>query len=140
MYIDKYIESNHVKYAENTIQDEDISTIESILQMKIGPQLKHYLVHYGCLKFRYFSTNKLNPNNIEQSNLISETIKFHKKYTNTKGYIVLRQQNSMTYALIDSNDNICYFDIIKDTFIYTDIKLYKYIIDCIDDVKVHLYG
>lgn len=128
--LEKFISNNQVLFTKNLVSQEIVEEIENIISVKIGYQLKEYIIKYGFLSFKHVELYGINSKQGVNSDMIKTTLMLHEQYVNTKSMIALENRGDGEYILVDKNDNTYEIDTSIDSNIRPLNKdLFNYIID-----------
>lgn len=128
--LEKFISNNQVLFTKNLVSQEIVEEIENIISVKIGYQLKEYIIKYGFLSFKHVELYGINSKQGVNSDMIKTTLMLHEQYVNTKSMIALENRGDGEYILVDENDNTYEIDTSIDSNIRPLNKdLFNYIID-----------
>lgn len=106
-----------------------ISEMENLIGVKVGPQLKEYLLNYGYLAKNDIEFNGLVANLGMDSDICRSTISLHNHFKETNNMIKLENAGDGDYYLVDCEDNIYRFCPSARIFEKTNMKLFEYILN-----------
>ena len=118
MKLDEIVNKYDVDYTKNLIVESQIGEIESALEVKIGVDLKEYILKYGYLGYEYVEFYGIYSIMLLKSDMVTQTQYLHKYFAKTISYIALENLGEGEYAVVDSNDRVYVYiselDQIKD--------------------------
>lgn len=129
MELKDFIKNNNVDYSFNRISESFLLEIESIVGVKIGEQLKDYILHYGYLGYEHIELFGVNNAQKTDSDMIQRTLFLHKRFDNTKGLIAIEDQGDGDYYLVNSEDAVYRFIAGSKELLVTNMKLNEYILN-----------
>ena len=89
MKLDEIVNKYDVDYTKNLIVESQIGEIESALEVKIGVDLKEYILKYGYLGYEYVEFYGIYSNMLLKSDMVTQTQYLHKYFAKTISYIAL---------------------------------------------------
>lgn len=133
MKLNKFIEENAL-FSNSLISINEVKKVESIIGMKVGQQLKEYMVNYGYLIYEGIELYGITARQeVEDSDIVKQTLYLHKYFPSTKGYIAIENQGDGDYYLVDSRDTVYEFISEEGKLKSTGLKLFNYITQRFDD-------
>ncbi len=128
MTVSEFVRNNKVRFTYSTIKENEIPTYEKSMGVKMGEQLKEYIVEYGFLAFCYVEMFGINDIRQMKSDMIMETEFVHDMSDKAKNLIALEDQGDGDYFLVDSEDNVYRFIPALDELTPMNVKLYDHIL------------
>ncbi len=109
MELNDFIKTHNVDFSYSRVDESFITEMERILDVKVGEQLKKYIIDYGYIGYEYIEL--FGVNNIQgiKSDMIQQTIFLHEKFDATNGLIAIEDQGDGDYYLVDSEDAVYRF-------------------------------
>lgn len=104
-----FLKNNDVISTKNLIDERAFKGIEKELQVKLGKQLKRYILTYGFLSYEYIELFGINSKQGLNSDMIKNTKYLHEKYPCTCPFVAIENAGDGDYILVDNNDNIYEF-------------------------------
>ena len=132
MDIFDFVCKHDVDFAAQLPNTDLIDKVELAIGVKIGNQLKQYLLEYGYLGFESIEFYGVNSKQGLSSDLVKQTIYLHKYYSNTKDYIALENCGEGDYAMVDSFDNVYIYQTEDNKLKITNKSLFDYILSRFD--------
>lgn len=126
------MDDTHLSYSIYRIEKKEIPTVEKILGIKVGKELKEYILDYGYISYEFIRFFGIKKKQMKQSDMILKTKWLHNNFSKTKNLIAFEEQKNGDLYLIDSNDKVFCFIADDDTLIPLDICLFDYIIKRFD--------
>lgn len=123
-FVDKY----NVEKSKNLIDNNQINVIEKILKVKLGNELKNYILNYGYLAYKNIELYGVNSKQGVNSDMIKQTIYLHKYFPKTCNYVAVENQGDGDYYLVDSADNVYRYVSEQDRLVSANLKLFDYIL------------
>ncbi len=122
MELEKILENKNVDYLKNEqlIIESDILTVENELGVKLGKQIKEYLLKFGYLAYKHVEFCGINKNMLLNSSMIKETKYIHEKDEIFEKYVVVMSIDRHDFYLVDSKDRVFHL------IIETDIIKFEY--------------
>ena len=105
-----------------------VNQIENTIGVKIGDQLKQYLLEYGYLGFESIEFYGANEKQGLSSDIVKQTIYLHNYYSITNDYIAFENCGVGDYALVDSFDRVYIYQTEDNKLTITNKTLFKYIL------------
>ena len=136
MTIDEFIKNNKVTLTFNRITEADIPHYEELLGVKIGPQMRAYLLNYGLLMYKYVRFFNINTVQGDNSDMVDETVFIHKQFPKTQGLIAFEDQGDGDYYLVDSEDRVYNFLDGNNEIVDTGLTLNEYILKRFESVQL----
>ena len=126
MELGKILENKEVDYLkeEQLIDERDILTIENEIGVKIGKQLKDYLLKYGYLGYKHIEFCGISKKLFLNSSMIIETKNIHNREEIFEKYIVVMSIDGHEFYLVDSQDRIFHLIIEADIIKFDYLGLY----------------
>ncbi len=128
--LDKFIADNDVLKTNNLINIEFLKKVQELTGLKMGEQLKTYILKYGFLIFKSMEFYGINSRQGMKSDFITQTTYLHNFFPLTKNFYAIGNRGDGLYILVDSNDNVFEFDSTNDLIIDTKEILNNYILNC----------
>ena len=128
MVYKKFIEKSNADYAKHLINKEELEQIQSDIAMTFGIQLQEYILAYGYLGFEEVEFYGINSKQMENSDLISQTLYLHKYFDKTAKYIAFENLGEGFYILVDSKDCMFSYSSEEDSLVNLNIDLENYIL------------
>lgn len=111
MTLKDFVEQHdEVEKLENMVTETFLQKVEEILKMKIGNELKSYILNFGYLALEYVEFYGINPDQGFDSDLVTQTLYLHKYFPQTCNLIAFENQGDGDYFLVDENDKMFEFD------------------------------
>ena len=129
MTLFEFIQSNVVDFSFNKVGEDFIPEMEKHLGMKVGAQLREYILKYGYLGYKFLQFNGVNNTQRLKSGMITSTEKLCANFPEASGYIILESKGDGVYALTDSEDNMYIFSLDDKKPVSTGKKLFDYILE-----------
>lgn len=129
MEIQNFIDNYSVEYTTNRISSEDIKIYENEMNVKMGNELKKYLLLYGYLALNHIEFYGINCQQMLQSDMVKQTKYLHKYFSITCKFIAIENMSDGKYALVSSDDFIYEYSTENDELKNTGLKLFEYIVD-----------
>lgn len=104
-HLTDFIHNNDVISTKNLVDKLACKEIERDLQVKLGQQLKKYILTYGFLSYKFIELFGVNSKQGLNSDMIKNTKYLHEKYPSTCSFVVIENAGDGDYILVDSNDN-----------------------------------
>ncbi len=129
--LNQFIELNfdNIIKAKNTPNENLQFIIENALKLKLGVQLKEYIVYYGFLIFKHIEFYGVNDVECENSDMIKETITARELFNLPHEFVIIETVEDSGYILCDTKDFIYEFDVLSKTLEDKDIKLEEYLLN-----------
>lgn len=128
MELKDFIKKNNVDYSYNRVSDSFLPEMESIIGVKIGEQLKGYILNYGYLGYEFIEFFGVNNAQKINSDMIRRTVYLHEQFDITRGLIALEDQGDGDYYLVNGEDMVYRFIADSKELFATDLKLNDYIL------------
>lgn len=109
MKIDEFIENHNVDYSYNRVNEIFLPEIEKKVGVRVGEQLKRYIMNYGYLGYKHIELFGVNSSQGFESDMIKQTLLLHKWFDATKNLIALEDQGDGDYYLVDETDMVYRF-------------------------------
>ena len=109
MNLREFINSHNVDYSYNRVNETFLSKMEGLVGVKIGEQLKNYIINYGYLGYKHIELFGVNNSQGIASDMIKQTLLLHKRFDVTKSLIVIEDQGDGDYYLVDETDMVYHF-------------------------------
>ena len=129
MTLDEFIKRNNVTSTSRLVNETVLDEIEKNNGLSFGKQLKKYVLEYGYLSYKHVELYGINSNEIEDSDMIKQTLYIHKYYPITRGFIALENQGEGDYYIVDENDNVYEYDSELAELSNKNIKVFDYILN-----------
>jgi hypothetical protein len=110
--LNNYINNHKSEFEINGEQSLDaLSEIENIYNLKIGNQLKYYLLNYGSITYKSMELYGLGFNDDDYYLNIATRTKFlNESFGLPEGYFVVENMGDGAYIVVDINDDIFLFE------------------------------
>lgn len=128
MDIRDFLDANPVLSSKNTITMEQVAKVESIIGVHFGPQLVKYLVDYGYLAYEYVELYGVNPVQMLESDMVTQSKYLHKYFPKTANLVALENRGEGDYYLVDAEDNVFEYISELDKLESAKCKLFDYIL------------
>lgn len=109
MNLKEFIMSHDVDYSYNRANETFLSKMESLVGVRIGEQLKNYIINYGYLGYKHIELFGVNNSQGIDSDMIKQTLLLHKQFDVTKSLIAIEDQGDGDYYLVDETDMVYRF-------------------------------
>lgn len=109
MNLKEFIMSHDVDYSYNRANETFLSKMESLVGVRIGEQLKNYIINYGYLGYKHIELFGVNNSQGIDSDMIKQTLLLHKQFDVTKSLIAIEDQGDRDYYLVDETDMVYRF-------------------------------
>lgn len=109
MNLKEFIMSHNVDYSYNRANEAFLSKMESLVGVRIGKQLKDYIINYGYLGYKHIELFGVNNSQGIDSDMIKQTLLLHKRFNVTKSLIAIEDQGDGDYYLVDETDMVYRF-------------------------------
>ena len=129
MTLKEFIKIHDVDYSYNRVNESFLSEMERVLGVKIGKQLKDYIISYGYLGYEYVELFGVNNSQLTNSDMIKRTVFLHEKFESTRGLIALEDQGDGDFYLVDCQDMVYRFAVGSNKLTKTNLTLEEYILD-----------
>ena len=128
MNIKQFVLNNAVDYSNALINEDFLQKVESTIGIKMGQELKEYLLQYGYLGYEFIEFYGVNSRQNLKSDMVTQTLYLHKYFPQTQAYVAIENQGEGDYYLVDSQDIV--YEIIseKNTLNNTKLKLFDFIL------------
>lgn len=127
MKLYEFIENHDVDYSYNRVNETFLPEIEKKVGVRIGEQLKRYILNYGYLGYKHIELLGVNSSQGMASDMIKQTLLLHERFDTTKNLIALENQGDGDYYLVDETDMVYRF-IPDNNISKTGIDLDDYIL------------
>jgi hypothetical protein len=97
------------EFSSNRVNIDFLSRIEEELGIVLGEQLKHYILEYGYLAFKFVELFGITDNQKLNSDMVMKTKFLHNNFSCTQGFVALEDAGDGDFFLVDSQDNIFEF-------------------------------
>lgn len=128
MLLIDFINANDVDYSYNRVSEDFIPEIERKLGVKIGFQLREYILKYGYLGYKHIELFGINNHQGLKSDMINKTVLLNGCFEKTKGMVAIEDQGDGDYYLIDEKDHIYRFVEANNEIVPQDVDLFEYIL------------
>lgn len=128
MNIKQFVLSNAVDYSNALINEDFLQKVESTIGIKMGQELKEYLLQYGYLGYEFIEFYGVNSRQNLKSDMVTQTLYLHKYFPQTQSYVAIENQGEGDYYLVDSQDIVYEFISEKNTLNNTRLKLFDFIL------------
>lgn len=128
MTLDEFIQNSDVDYAFNRVSEDFICKIEEKLGVKLGSQLKRYILEYGYLGYKHVELFGVNAYQKFKSDMLAQTIWINDHFKQTTGLIAIEDQGDGDYYLADSSDRMYRFVAANNELTPQNIDLFEYIL------------
>ena len=120
--------NNAVDYSNALINEDFLQKVESTIGIKMGQELKEYLLQYGYLGYEFIEFYGVNSRQNLKSDMVTQTLYLHKYFPQTQAYVAIENQGEGDYYLVDSQDIVYEFISEKNTLNNTKLKLFDFIL------------
>ena len=127
--VEKY---EDVDFSTKRVSDSELETILKQYDLKMGPQLRTYVLNYGYLGCRNVEFYGVNAIQKEKSDMFVQTEYLHKYFDLTKNFIAFESKGEGDYVLIDEKDEMWLFDLEEKKLTKLNKILYEYIEETFD--------
>lgn len=127
--VEKY---EDVDFSTKRVSDSELETILKQYDLKMGPQLRTYVLNYGYLGCRNVEFYGVNAIQKEKSDMFVQTEYLHKYFDLTKNFIAFESKGEGDYVLIDEKDEMWLFDSEEKKLTKLNKILYEYIEETFD--------
>jgi len=127
--VEKY---DDVDFSAKRVSDSELGTILKQYDLKMGPQLRTYVLDYGylgCKNVEFYGVNAIQK---EKSDMFVQTEYLHKYFDLTKNFIAFESEGEGDYVLIDENDEMWLFNSEEKKLAKTNKVLFEYIEETFD--------
>ena len=127
--VEKY---EDVDFSTKRVSDSELETILKQYGLKMGPQLRTYVLNYvslGCRNVEFYGVNAIQK---EKSDMFVQTEYLHKYFDLTKNFIAFESKGEGDYVLIDEKDEMWLFDSEEKKLTKLNKILYEYIEETFD--------
>lgn len=128
MNIKQFVLSNAVDYSNALINEDFLQKVESTIGIKMGQELKEYLLQYGYLGYEFIEFYGVNSRQNLKSDMVTQTLYLHKYFPQTQSYVAIENQGEGDYYLVDSQDIVYEFISENNTLNNTRLKLFDFIL------------
>ena len=128
MNLEEFVKEKNVKFCEHLISQEYLHTVEAILGVSFGPELKTFVLEYGYLFYEGILIFGINTVQLLDSEMVKLTMFIHERYPQTKGLIAVEDQGEDYYCLVNDKDEVFDFDTESEKLTSRSIKLFDYIL------------
>ena len=128
MNIKQFVLNNAVDYSNALINEDFLQKVESTIGIKMGQELKEYLLQYGYLGYEFIEFYGVNSRQNLKSDMVTQTLYLHKYFPQTQAYVAIENQGEGDYYLVDSQDIVYEFISEKNTLNNTKLKLFDFIL------------
>ncbi len=135
MDLDSFVKDHNVDYSNDRVNESFLSEIEKLLDVKIGEQLREYILNYGYLGYKHIELLGINNLQKMDSDMIQQTLFVHKHFSITEGLIVVEDRGDGDYYLVDGNDMVWRFIADSRTLSTLNIKLAEYILARFSEIQ-----
>ena len=104
-----FIKDNCAEQSNNPIEVSTLKDVEEAVGVKLGEQLKEYLLKFGYLAYKYVELYGVNSKQQLNSDMVINTTNLHENFPCTCSFIALENIGDGDYILIDSNDYVYEF-------------------------------
>ncbi len=134
--LESYLKIIDFDSSRNLVTEDFIKNIESKCGVKIGIQLRKYLLKYGYLGYRFLEFYGVNSKQGLESDLVKQTLYLHKYFEITKPYYSFANEGDGEYILINSDDKVFSFDSDFKKILSKNILLEDFIIESFKQVDM----
>ena len=127
MNLKEFIMSHNVDYSYNRANEAFLPKMESLLGVRIGKQLKDYIINYGYLGYNHIELFGVNNSQGIESDMIKQTLLLHKQFDVTRNLIAIEDQGDGDYYLVDETDMVYRF-LPENNLYETGLSFYEYIL------------
>lgn len=124
-----FIKSNEVDFTKNLVTENELNEILIQSNIKIGSQLKAYILTYGYLGYESYELYGINSKQKTDSDMISQTKYLNKYFDSSIGFIALENLGEGSYILVNSEDQIFILETENNTMKSKNMKLEEYILE-----------
>lgn len=124
-----FIKSNEVDFTKNLVTENELNEILIQSNIKIGSQLKEYILTYGYLGYESYELYGINSKQKTDSDMISQTKYLNKYFDSSIGFIALENLGEGSYILVNSEDQIFILETENNTMKSKNMKLEEYILE-----------
>lgn len=137
MTLDRFVKDNSVVATLYKIPKNRVLQYEIILGVKMGPQLKRYILNYGLLMYKHIRLFGINYIQKFESDMITETLFLHKEFGNkTHNLIAVEDQGDGDYYLVDEKDRVFRFICGCNELEETGLTLNQYILERFTSISI----
>lgn len=137
MTLDNFVEKYGVVSTLYSVPEDKIPKYENMLSVKMGPQLKRYILNYGLLMYKYIRLFGINYIQDDSSDMVTETLFLHKEFGNkTRNLIAIEDQGDGDYYLVDEEDRVFRFICDCNELEETGLTLNQYILKRFTSVSI----
>ena len=114
-----------------TVTEAQIPEVEEWLGMKLGPQLREYILEYSCLGSSemddYFLSIVATMGKKSDMVICTETLR--EDYCGMENYVML-ERDAIEYVdtVVDGEDNVFWIDVRENGLVPANMKLFDYIV------------
>lgn len=127
MGLEELVNGRDVDFTKHTIASSQIAQMENLLGVKIGSELREYILKYGYLGYEDIELYGINSRQYDKSDMITQTTYLHKYFYKIEDYIGLENLGDGTYIVVDAQDNVYRYDSESDELNSLGIRLFDYI-------------
>jgi len=130
MKLKEMLQGVEMESRSNTVAASQIPEVEKWLGMKLGPQLKEYILEYSCLYSEEMGDPFLSivAELGEKNEMVTYTKLMRNRYRGTENYIMLELGALYEVdVVVDTEDNVFYIDGNDCSIIDAEMKLFDYI-------------
>lgn len=118
----------NIDYSLNLVDEQFIDEMEKFLCVKIGRELREYILEFGHIEYEYIEFLGVNSLEKMNSDMVKLTVRLHENHEKTKSFVALESIGDSIYTLINADDSVYCYDAVLDDFpIFTGKKLSAYI-------------
>ena len=128
MELRDFIEKNSVDYSYNRVSESFLPEMESLVGVKLGDQLKEYILRYGYLGYKHVELFGVNNAQTVNSDMIKRTVFLHERFGITAGLIAVEDQGDGDYYMVDPEDKVYRFTAGSKVPVSTGLCLNEYIL------------
>lgn len=137
MTLANFVKENGVVTTLYKIPENRIPQYEKVLGVKMGPQLKRYILNYGLLMYKHIRLFGINYIQKYESDMVTETLFLHKDFGDkTRNLIAVEDQGDGDYYLVDEEDRVFRFICDCNELEETGLTLNQYILERFTSVSI----
>lgn len=106
-----FIEKHKVDYSSNRITEDFIPELEKKLGVKVGTQMKDYLLNYGYLGYEYLEFLGINSVQGFESDMVKKTERLYSAHESLRDFLVIEAEEHDSWYIVDSNDRVFRLDL-----------------------------
>lgn len=129
MNLNEFVEKNEVYFGKNLVVSDDLTGLEKHVSVLFGTELTQYILRYGYLAYKHVELYGINSKQMEDSDMIKQTVYLHKYFPKTRDYVALENTGDGNYIVVASNDDVFEFSLEEDKVQKVGMKLFDYILN-----------